>query len=108
MDCSLPGSSVHGNLQARKLEWVDIFFSRGSFQPRDQTQVSVSTLAGGFFLPLLPPGQQTSSHVFIIIIIKHYMYKCINVVYCQHWDDKIRMYFYFSNYFENQGMSTQE
>ena len=35
-----PGSSVHGFLQARKLEWVDIPFSRGSPQPRDQTWVS--------------------------------------------------------------------
>ena len=41
MDCSLPGSSVHGILQARILEWVDnISFSRGSSQPRDQSQVS--------------------------------------------------------------------
>ena len=39
MDCSLPGSSVHGILQARTLEWVAISFSRGSFQPRNQTQV---------------------------------------------------------------------
>ena len=38
MDCSMPGSSVHGILQARILEWVP--FSRGSSQPRDQTQVS--------------------------------------------------------------------
>ena len=30
MDCSLPGSSVHGILQARILEWVAISFSRGS------------------------------------------------------------------------------
>ena len=30
MDCSLPGSSVHGILQARILEWVAIPFSRGS------------------------------------------------------------------------------
>ena len=30
MDCSLPGSSVHGILQARILEWVDMPFSRGS------------------------------------------------------------------------------
>ena len=37
---SLPGSSVHGILQARILEWVAISSSRGSFQPRDQTQVS--------------------------------------------------------------------
>ena len=40
MDCTPPGSSVHGILQARILEWVAIFFSRGSFQPRDQTHVS--------------------------------------------------------------------
>ena len=47
MDCSPPGSSVHGFLQARILEWVAIFFSRGSSQPRDQTQVSC--IAGRFF-----------------------------------------------------------
>ena len=35
MDCSLPGSSVHGILQARILEWGAIPFSRGSSQPRD-------------------------------------------------------------------------
>ena len=40
VDCSPPGSSVHGILQARILEWVAISFSRGSSQPRDQTQVS--------------------------------------------------------------------
>ena len=39
MDCSLPGSSVHGIFQARILEWVAISFSRSS-QPRDWTQVS--------------------------------------------------------------------
>ena len=40
MDCSLPGSSVYGTLQARILEWVAIPFSRGSSQPRDWTRVS--------------------------------------------------------------------
>ena len=40
MDCSPPGSSVQGILQARILEWVAISFSRGSSQPRDWTQVS--------------------------------------------------------------------
>ena len=39
MDCSLPGSSVHGILQARILEWVTISFSRVSSRPSDQTQV---------------------------------------------------------------------
>ena len=40
MDCSPPGSSVHGILQARILEWVVSSFSRGSSRPRDQTHVS--------------------------------------------------------------------
>ena len=44
---SLPGSSLHGILQARILEWVAISFSRGSSQPRDQTQVSC--IAGRHF-----------------------------------------------------------
>ena len=35
VDCSLPGSSVHGILQARVLEWVATSFSRGSSQSRD-------------------------------------------------------------------------
>ena len=34
-DCSPPGSSIHGILRARILEWVAMPFSRGSFQPRD-------------------------------------------------------------------------
>ena len=40
MDCSLPGSSLHGILQARILEWVAISFSRGSSRLGDWTQVS--------------------------------------------------------------------
>ena len=47
MDCSPPGSSVHGILQARILEWVAILFSRGPSQPRDRT--GVSCIAGRFF-----------------------------------------------------------
>ena len=40
MDCSLPGSSVHGIFQAIVLEWIAISFSRGYSQTRDWTQVS--------------------------------------------------------------------
>ena len=47
MDCSPPGSSVHGIPQSRLLEWVAISFSKGSSQPRDQTWVSC--IAGIFF-----------------------------------------------------------
>ena len=38
MNCGLPGSSVHGILQARILEWVAISFPRGSSLPRDLTR----------------------------------------------------------------------
>ena len=47
MDCSMRGFSVHRISQARILERVAFFFSRGPSGPRDQTQVS--WLAGGFF-----------------------------------------------------------
>ena len=40
MNCSPPGSSVHGIFQASILEWIAISSSRGSSQPRDQTCVS--------------------------------------------------------------------
>ena len=47
MDCSSSGSSVHGILQPRILEWVAIPFYMGSSQPRDQSQVSC--IAGKIF-----------------------------------------------------------
>ena len=50
MNCSPPGSSVPGILQARILEWVAMPSSRGSSQPRDWTHIScVFCIAGGFF-----------------------------------------------------------
>ena len=36
MDCSPPGSFIHGILQAEMLKWVVTPFSRGSYQPKDQ------------------------------------------------------------------------
>ena len=46
MDCSPPGFSVHGILQARILEWVAISSSRGSSGPRDGTCVSYVSCTG--------------------------------------------------------------
>ena len=45
--CDPMDYTVHGILQARILEWVAFPITRGSFQPRDQTQVT--HIAGGFF-----------------------------------------------------------
>ena len=55
MDCSPPGFSGHGTLQARILEWVAIPFSRGSSRPRDPTWVF--HVAGRFFILSEPPGK---------------------------------------------------
>ena len=69
MDCSPPGSSVHGISQARILEWVAIPFSRGSFHPRGQ--IWVFCIAGRFFTFWAPrevlignPGKYT--HIFVM------------------------------------------
>ena len=60
-DCSPPGSSVHGILQARILEWVAISFSRGSSQPRSRTQADALTSE--------PPGK----HWFIKVKSELYL-----------------------------------
>ena len=77
MACSPPGSSIHGILQARTLEWVAISFSRRSSQPRDQTQDS--HIAGRFFTswairdaqecwsgyPVSSPGELPNNNVLV-------------------------------------------
>ena len=50
MDCSPPGSSVHGILQARIVEWVAVSSSRGSFWPWDRTYVSCVSCTGRWVL----------------------------------------------------------
>ena len=55
VDRSPPGSSAHGILQTRSLEWVTIFFSRVYSQPRPRTRVPC--LAGGFFT--IEPQERT-------------------------------------------------
>ena len=53
--------TVHGLLQARILEWAAFPFSRGSSQPRDQTQISC--IIGGLFLSAEPPGKPKNTRV---------------------------------------------
>ena len=50
MDCNLPGSSAHGILQERKLEWAAIPFSRESSWPRDWTHLSYFSWTGRWIL----------------------------------------------------------
>ena len=57
MDCSPPGSSVHGILQGRILEWAAMSFSRGSSPPRDRTRVSCVSCTGRQVLDHCAPGK---------------------------------------------------
>ena len=61
---SLPGSSVRGILQARILEWVAIFFSNGSSQPRDWTQVFSLQVDS---LPSEPPGKPGENRILLTV-----------------------------------------
>ena len=65
LDCSLPGSSVHGILQARMLKWVAISSSRGSSGPGDQTQVSCSSCTAGRFFIAEPLGREISINLWV-------------------------------------------
>ena len=72
MDCSLPGSSVHGTLQARILEQVAFPFCRVSSHLRDQTQVS--SIAGRFFTI-----QATrEAHFFAGVCVRVCVYVCVS------------------------------
>ena len=63
MDYSLPGSSIHGILQARILEWVAMPSSTGSSCPRNRTCVSCSSCIAGGFFTTEPPGKPKMYHM---------------------------------------------
>ena len=61
MDCSPPGSSVHGIFQAKILQWVAVSSSKGSFRPRDWTHISyVSCTGKQIFIATEPSGKPLS------------------------------------------------
>ena len=73
MGCSPSGSSVHGILQVRILEWVAIPFSKRSSWPRDGTQVS--RIAGSFFTI----WATREAHMCIYIYLSTYLSLCLSV-----------------------------
>ena len=67
MDCGPPGSSVHGILLARILEWIAMPSSRGSSQPRDRIHISFISCIGRWVLYhyhhlVSPPKSESVSH----------------------------------------------
>ena len=82
MDCSSPGSSVHGIFQARVLEWIAIPFSRVSSWPRDRIQVS--HIAGRFFT--VWPPKKPKLHIYLTLVI--YSCKFFRVFIWTSWTQK--------------------
>ena len=67
---SPPGSSVHGILQARILQWVTMPSSRVSFPPRDRTHISRSSCIPGRFFTTEQPGNPTYyTYIFYICML---------------------------------------
>ena len=74
MDCSLPGSSLHGVL-ARILEWVAIYYFRGSSRPRDRTRISCISCIGR---QIRYYRNCTSLHIYIVRERKEIHYLNLN------------------------------
>ena len=77
MDCSLPGFSVYGILQARILEWVAIPFSRGSSRPRDWTHVSWVSSIGRQILYHWVTWEALRHSYLLILSLWHYKFNNI-------------------------------
>ena len=75
MDCSLPGSSALGILQARILEWVALPSSRGPSRPRDGTHISrVSCIGRWVLYTTMPPGKLTMYTIVLHPVSTHCKY----------------------------------
>ena len=90
VDCSPPGSSVHGISQTRILKWVAITFPRGSSRPRDQTRVS--HIAGRVFTiwatkQTLPVGKKRSRGKL------KYLAQTTAYLYLEPWTNIIKVLF---------------
>ena len=77
MDCSPPGSSVHGILQARTMEWVAISFSRGSFPHPEIEPRSIVLLADS--LPS-EPSEPKNCKVSLKYLIKEFTFVLIGAL----------------------------
>ena len=98
-DCSPLGSSVHGILQARILEWIAISFSRGSSHPRDWTRVSCT---GRHWqadsLPAEPPGKPRATRL-----------QCEKFLNCLHRRKEAKMvHFHFSDFWKHRPRWTSD
>ena len=118
--CSSPDSSVHGNSQARILEWLAISFPRVSSQPSKGTHISC--IAGGFFtteqpgkpsklryqFPLMktPMFSEREREIclclFLLYIIKLFFYLAFHIISQHAWHSKFSVHRFFENNLTNR------
>ena len=98
MDCSLPGSPVHGILQARILEWVAISCSRGSSHPgTEPTSLMSPALAGGFFTTSTTqevPQSVADSELLVGLYLKFSLFLVIFLLRCNSHNIKFALKVY--------------
>ena len=82
VDCSPPGSSAHGILQARMLEWVAMPSSRASSWPRDWTRVSCGSCIAGGFSTAEAPGKPPLCKCTIISRIVSVFLHIVFIFFC--------------------------
>ena len=105
MDCSPPGSPVHGILQVRIMEWVTISSFRESSWLRDQTGIScISCIGRWITLPLSPLGSPFA--FFTRYLLNHYLliwYLILFPSFCNpcrlHWE--LLFFTYYCIYYRN-------
>ena len=90
VDCSPPGSSVHGFSQARILEWVAFYFSRGSSWPRGRTCVSRVSCIDRRFFTMEPPGKPSLevsyfSNQFADVVVRPLEGERMSLKLCSQW-----------------------
>ena len=106
MDCSPPGSSVHGILQASILEWVAMSFSRGSSKPRDRTWIllhyHLSHQGSPKNIDVTINGEQKEMKIltyFLIYMTYKNVYVCVyNIVCVCVWKEKRKTKYMFIGY----------
>ena len=104
VDCSPPCSSFPGTSQARILEWVAIFYSRGSSRPKDRT--CPLALAGGF-LPLIHLGSRQLKSISWYKCLKIYYILYINLQLKTKSQNYFRITFFFLSNLEFKAVNKQ-
>ena len=90
IECSPPGSSVHGILQARILEWVAVPSSRGSSWPGDPIPIFYGSCLTGRFFTTESPGKLIYHTIHLLIYIYLFMFISLLLILGEHTEKQFK------------------